>query len=152
MPPPPDSSTTLSTPFGLVTIRSNPHASRSTRRRQDQHRTFLADHWPGLAAAAYEGYQRHGAGAVVLWTDHRPGLFRRRAFEPERLFYTTQIHAIPGTTDDDFEGWEARQLEDYDPTSEALVVFVEAGRVVGHRASATLAPPQALLRSRANEN
>ncbi len=152
MPPPPDSSTTLVTPHGPVTICSRPQPTRAEQRRGDGHRDFLASHWPGLAAAAYEGYVRHGAGAVVLWTEARPGRLRRRPFEPERLFYTTQIHAIPGTTEADFDGWEARQLETYDPRRHALVVFVEAGRLVGYRASGTLDPPVALQRARATHN
>lgn len=152
MPSSPDSSTTLVTPHGSVTIVSRPDDSRPARRRRDEHRDFLASHWPGLAAAAYEGYGRHGAGAVVLWTETRPRRLLRRPFEPERLFYTTQIHAIPGTSDADFDGWEARELETYDPQRQALVVFVESGRVMGYRASGTLAPPVALRRSRAAHN
>lgn len=152
MPSSADPSATLVTPSGTVTIESQPDASRAALRRLDEHREFLASHWPGLAAAAYEGYGRHGAGAVVLWTEVGPRRFRRRPFEPERLFFTTQIHAIPGTTDADFNGWEARQLETYDPQRQALVVFVEAGQVVGYRVTGALDPPRALLRSKASHN
>ena len=98
-----DSSVSVATPRGLVTITAPRLASRRLRTRQEAHRDFLASHWAELSAAAYEGYRRHGAGAVVLWRSERPRRFRPRPFEPERLFYTTQIHALPGTTEADFD-------------------------------------------------
>ena len=149
---PAEHATTLVTPRGAVTITSHPDAPRRQQARADAHRDFLASHWAELAAAAYEGYQRHGAGAVVLWRNDAPRRFRPRPFEPERLFYTTQIHNLPGTTEADFDGWEARQLETYDPESEGLVVFVEGGGVVGYRAAGTPPPPRALLDARADLN
>ena len=152
-PPPPVSpshTTTLATPRGLVAITGRAEAAR--RKRSEDHRQFLADHWAELSAAAFEGYRRHGAGAVVLRRDAAPRRFRPRPFEPERLWYTTQIHAIPGTTDDDFDGWEARQLEAYDPQSEGLVVFVEGKALSGYRVAGDPAPPVALRLSKARSN
>ena len=147
-PVPSSQTTTLSTPRGLVAITNRAGASR----RAEAHREFLADHWAELSAAAFEGYRRHGAGAVVLWRDAAPRRFRPRPFEPERLWYTTQIHAIPGTSSDDFDGWEARQLEAYDPQSEGLVVFVEGGALAGYRVAGDPAPPDALRQSKARMN
>ena len=149
---PPDLVTTLVTPRGAVTIASRADAPRRARSRADAHRDFVASHWSELAAAAFEGYQRHGAGAVVLWRSERPRRLRPRPFEPERLFYTTQIHNLPGTTEADFDGWEAEQLETYDPRSEALVVYVEGGGVAGYRVAGAPPPPQALLEARAAHN
>ncbi len=149
---PADSSVSVATPRGLVTITSPTPASRRARARVDAHRDFLAGHWAELSAAAYEGYRRHGAGAVVLWRSERPRRFRPRPFEPERLFYTTQIHNLPGTTEADFDGWEAHQLETYDPDAEGLVVFVEGDGVAGYRVAGQPSPPQALLATRAREN
>ena len=149
---PTEHAVSLATPRGLVTIVSQAPHGRRARARADDHRAFLAGHWPELSAASYEGYRRHGAGATVLWRAHRPSRFRPRPFEPERLSYTTQIHALPGTTDADFEGWEARQLESYDPEAEALVVFVEGAGVVGYRVAGQPAPPEALRSVRAGEN
>lgn len=147
-----DSSVSVATPRGLVTITAPRLASRRLRTRQEAHRDFLASHWAELSAAAYEGYRRHGAGAVVLWRSERPRWFRPRPFEPERLFYTTQIHALPGTTEADFDGWEARQLETYDPEAEGLVVFVEGDGVAGYRVAGQPSPPEAHRASRAREN
>jgi hypothetical protein len=145
---PPDQTATLATPRGLVTITAPGRPSR----RADDHRRFLVEHWAELSAAAFEGYRRHGAGAVVLWRAAGPRRFRPRPFEPERLWYTTQIHAIPGTSSDDFDGWEARQLETYDPQAAALVVFVEGDRVAGYRVAGDPPPPEALRLSQAQSN
>ena len=152
----PDPIVSVDTPRGAVTIASRPGPDRRARRRLEAHRAFVAGHWAELAAAAYAGYRRHGAGAVVLWRADGP---RRRLpgsaphpFEPERLWYATQIHTLPGTTAADFDGWEARQLEAYDPDAEGLVVFVEGGGVRGYRVSGPPAPPQALAEARAGEN
>ncbi|MGB3544438.1 hypothetical protein [Rubrivirga sp.] len=147
-----ESSVSVSTPRGLVTITSRSDRSRAVQRRAASHQTFLSDHWAELSAAAYEGYRRHGAGAVVLWRSDPPRRFRPRPFEPERLFYTTQIHNLPGTTEADFEGWEAHQLETYDPEAEGLVVFVEGGGVVGYRVAGQPPPPIALAASKARHN
>ena len=149
---PPESSVSVATPRGLVTITSATPRSRRSRSRAEAHRDFLAGHWAELSAAAYEGYRRHGAGAVVLWRGEAPRRFRPRPFEPERLFYTTQIHSLPGTTEADFDGWEARQLETYDPDAEGLVVFVEGGGVVGYRVAGQPSPREALRTARAREN
>ncbi|MEM0963755.1 MAG: hypothetical protein AAGK21_14605 [Bacteroidota bacterium] len=148
----PDPTLSIATPRGLVTITSNADVPRRTQARADAHRAFLADHWVELAAAAYEGYRRHGAGAVVLWRQQAPRRFRPRPFEPERLWFTTQIHNLPGTTEADFEGWEARQLEVYDPEAEALVVFVEGSGVVGYRVAGQVPPAEALRQSQAAHN
>ena len=149
---PTDTTVSVPTPHGAVAITAPRSRSRRIRRRAEVHRRFIAGHWPSLAAAAYEGYQRHGAGAVVLWRDDRASRFRATPFEPERLFYTTQIHALPGTTEADFDGWEARQLETYDPAAAALVVIVEGRGLAGYHASGPTAPPVALRASRASLN
>ena len=139
----PTETLTLATPHGLLQIAQAAERPRRQRARAGDHRRFVADHWPELAAAAFEGYRRHGAGAVVLWREAPPRRLLRRAFEPERLWYTTQIHALPGTAEADFDGWEAEQLESYDPQGEALVVFVEGGRPQGYRIAGDPAPPAA---------
>ena len=52
----------------------------------------------------------------------------------------------------DFDGWEARQLETYDPEAEGLVVFVEGDGVAGYRVAGQPSPPEAHRASRAREN
>ena len=148
----PTETLTLATPQGLLEIAQSGGLARGPRARAAEHHGFLADHWAELAAAAYEGYRRHGAGAVVLWRESAPRRLFRRPFEPERLWYTTQIHALPGTTEADFDGWEAHQLELYDPEGEALVVFVEGGRPQGYRVAGDPTPPRARQRAGASLN
>lgn len=147
-----DQTSTISTPRGVVTITTTGRGSRRARSRTAEHQRFVADHWAELSAAAFEGYRRHGAGAVVLWRGETPRRFRPRPFEPERLWYTTQVHTIPGTTEADFDGWEARQLETYDPHTEGLVLFVEGGGLSGYRVSGIPTPPEALRQSRVRLN
>ncbi|WP_412062867.1 hypothetical protein [Rubrivirga sp. IMCC45206] len=151
-PAPPDPSVSLATPRGLVTITSAPARSRRRRARAEAHRAFLADHWPELSAAAFEGFARHGAGAVALIRARGARWFRPAPFEPERLLYTTQIHRLPGATEADFDGWEACQLETYDPRSSALVVFVEGRALAGYRVAGQPSPPVALREARARDN
>lgn len=149
---PPASTVLVPTPRGDVAITAPEAGPRRGRRRRGEHRAFIAGHWPSLAAAAYEGYRRHGAGAVVLWRGGAPARVRARPFEPERLFYTTQIHALPGPPGADFDGWEARQVETYDPDAAAVVVIVEGGALAGYHASGPPPPPEALRESRAALN
>ena len=144
--------TTLATPDGLVEITTPGDRPRRQRARAAEHTEFIGDHWASLKAAAWEGYQRHGAGAVVLWREDAPRRVFRRPFEPERLWYTTQIHALPGSTESDFSGWEAQRLETYDPHAEVLVVFVEGGRPQGYVVRGTLGPEAAHSRARASQN
>ena len=149
---PAERSITAVTPRGFVRVTSPVPASRRAERRAEAHRQFVLDHWAELSAAAYEGYRRHGAGAVVLWREDAPRRFRPRPFQPERLWYTTQIHALPGTTDRDFDGWEAQQLETYDPQAEGLVVIVEGDGLAGYRVAGDPAPPDAHRQSAAGAN
>ncbi|MEM1056698.1 MAG: hypothetical protein AAGI52_14345 [Bacteroidota bacterium] len=133
----------VATADGLVTIESQPDPSRQVRRREDAHHSFLASHWAELKGAAHTGFREYGAGTVVLWREAEPRRWRPRPFEPERLWYTTQVHVLPGATEADFDGWEARLIETYDPSTEALVVFVEGKTITGYRLQGTLSPQEA---------
>ncbi|MFN3597703.1 MAG: hypothetical protein ACK41D_10585 [Rubricoccaceae bacterium] len=135
---------------GLIEVAREAHAP--TARRADAHGRFVADHWPELAAAAYEGYLRHGAGAVVLWRDAAPGRLRPRPFAPERLWYATQVHNLPGAGPDAFDGWAARQLERYDPREAAVVVFIEGKQLAGYHVAGPPGPPEAHRRAAASLN
>lgn len=135
--------TSLVTPKGLVTITAEPTPSRASLRREPEHVAFLGDHWPQMAAAAYGGFLEHGAGCVVLWRETPPRRWRQRPFEPERLWYATQAHVLPGASEAHFDGWEAELIETYDPEHEALVVFAEGGRISGYQLRGAIAPPEA---------
>ena len=139
------------TPEGPVRIgMAASRDAESARRRA--HQRFLAGHSRELAAAAFEGYSRHGAGAVVLWRETAPRRFRPRPFEPERLFYSTQLHVLPGATEATFDGWEAEQIERYDPQTESVVLFVEGAVFTAYRVSGPTPPPDALQAARARWN
>lgn len=140
---------------GTVTIARPALGGRAARRAPD-HMQFIADHWPGLAAAAYAGFLRHGAGLVVLFGEaegetflSRWGLARRsEPFRAHRLFYATAVQAIPGVPRDWAGTWEALQLETYDPEREGLVALVEGKAApCGYRVVGGLRPPEAHLRA-----
>ena len=139
------------TPKGPVRIAMAENRRAGTARCRE-HQQFVADHSRELAAAAFEGYSRHGAGAVVLWRETSPRRFRPRPFEPERLFYSTQLHVLPGATEATFDGWEAEQIEVYDPQSESIVLFIEGSIFTAYRVSGPTAPPDALVGARARWN
>lgn len=145
---PSDHLQTFATPDGLLAVTT---ASVPDRRAADRIR-FVTDHWPELAAAAWEGFRRHGAGAVVLWRDAAPSRWRRAGFEPERLWFATQLHVLPGISARTFDGWEAAQIETYDPRAEAVVVFLEGGTLFGVRVSGAPSPPDARARAAAPWN
>lgn len=139
---------TFATADGWLTLAT----SHAPDRRVSDRLQFVADHWAELAAAAWEGFQRHGAGAVVLWRDAAPTRWRRRPFEPERLWFATQLHVLPGVSSGTFDGWEAQQVEHYEPQRDAVVVFLEGGRVLGVHARGALTPPAARARAGAALN
>lgn len=133
-------SQTFATSFGLVTIHSMPDASRRALRVESRHHAFVVDHWRELAAASHGGYQEYGPGAVVLWRQNRPRRWRPRPFESERLWYATQLHTLPGGGDVSFDGWEARLIETYEPSREAVVVIVEGDGLAGYLVRGPLPP------------
>ena len=145
----PDLSETLVTPDGLVTVTTAPPPRRRWWHRlrrgpepsaADAFRDLIADRWLGLSAAAYQGYRRHGAGAIGLLADP-DGSGSIRA---DRPVYVTQVHTLPGATRADFDGWSARQLETYDPRAEALVVVARPDGITGYLVRGSVPPPQAL--------
>ena len=163
-PDPAPRTTVLVGPAGLVEIAAHPEPARPQRQREPDQQLFIADHWPSLAAAAHVGYREHGAGAVVVlaaqppkrsWLDHLDAAFRgpRLAdrFETQSIWYTTQIHTLPGTGEAWFDGWEGLQVEQYDPTREAVIVLLD-GVPSAYRVVGAPAPPTAYERSRVGLN
>jgi len=136
-------SQTFATSSGLVTIHSSPSRPRSAKRLEDRHHAFVVAHWLELKAASHGGYQEYGPGAVVLWRESRPRRWRPRPFESERLWYATQLHSLPGGGGVRFDGWEARLIETYDPSREAVIVLVEADRLAGYLVRGPLPPAAA---------
>ncbi|MDX1530483.1 MAG: hypothetical protein R3362_03065 [Rhodothermales bacterium] len=137
--------------------------TRPPRRPGTRHARFIADHWPSLAAAAYAGFQQHGAGAVVLFGEEgngAPRLLRRfgkeRPLAVQRIWYATVLGAIPGMPADWGRTWEAEQVETYDPARQGVLVFVEGtGRrreVRGFLVGGMLKPPEAYRQARAPLN
>ncbi|MEL6770136.1 MAG: hypothetical protein AAFP18_03645 [Bacteroidota bacterium] len=147
--------TTLASQDGVLTIAMKPQVERSVRRVEGLHQQFIADHWPSLAAAAFDGWKRHGAGAVVLIGSAKSSFFgRSEPFVAETIWYTTQVHNVPGAPEEWFSGWEADQLETYDPDTESLLIFVdvESDLRCGYRVEGMLAPPEAHVHARARFN
>jgi hypothetical protein len=167
-PDPPPRTTTLVGSGGSVSITAHPDPGRVRRRREPRHLPFVADHWLSLAAAAHAGYREHGAGAVVVlasspaaqsWLDHLDAAFRgpRRTgkLETQSIWYTTQVHTLPGAGEAWFDGWEARQIEHYDPRREAVIVLLGedgTGDPSGYRVAGTPAPADAYRQARVGLN
>ena len=160
----PARTTTLVGPTGQVEISAHPAPDRKRARREEAQCLFVADHWASLAAAAHAGYREHGAGAVVVlaarpekrtWLDHLDAAFRpwarRVEMETQSLWYATQLHTLPGAGDAWFSGWEARQVEEYDPRREAVVVLLD-GPPVAFRVAGSPSPEAAYQRSRVGLN
>ncbi|MEM1127607.1 MAG: hypothetical protein AAGI71_13220 [Bacteroidota bacterium] len=115
-----------------------------------RHHDFIAENWPSLGAASFDGYQRFGIGAVVL----KGGVNPARSFEPYEIFYAAdhgswiQQHiaqALAEAIDD--------TLQSYDPSRTALMLFYDEDETArAYRVTATLTPPQALTRLRALMN
>ena len=147
--------TTLASQDGVLTIAMKPQVERSMRRLEGLHQQFIADHWPSLAAAAFDGWKRHGAGAVVLIGGAKSSFFgRSEPFVAETIWYTTQVHNGPGAPEERRSGREADQLETYDPDTESLLIFVDVERDLrcGYRVEGMLAPPEAHVPARARFN
>lgn len=51
-----------------------------------------------------------------------------------------------------FDGWEAHQIEIYDPQLESVVLFVEGGHFTAYRVQGPIPPPDALRGARAMLN
>jgi len=151
---------TLAAAGGTLTVLRPVPATARASRRVPEHLRFIGEHWPGLSAAAYAGFTRHGAGAVVLFGGENPAgpVLRRRGsgrpFEPQRLFYATTLLGLPGPPPADWTAtWEARRMDTYDPETEGLVVFVEGEAPPrGYLVSGSPAPRAAYLGAQAMLN
>ena len=138
--PEPETFTTV-TPVGLVEVVAGPSPSRRETAWRDDEVEFLHERASGLVAAAWDGFARHGAGAVVLWKDDEAD--GDTPLRPSRLAYTTSILSIPGAGEREFDGWAASLVESYEPKREAVVVFTDPSGLRGYRLRAPMPPPQA---------
>lgn len=119
----------------------------------EQHRTIV-DNWESFAAAAYEGYRRFGAGAVVVEEEKVNQASVRHPFLTHVIWYATSVAAwaeqgiLRGAS-----GWIEEQMERYDPTLSCMFVFLredEEPRV--YLVESTLTPSKALSRIKALMN
>jgi hypothetical protein len=151
---------TLAGPGGgtLTVLRSS---EARGMRRVPAHLRFLSDHWPGLAAAAYAGFTKHGAGAVVVFGEPEAseGSLRlrlsraARPFRAQRLWYATSFDGLPRAGRDWTAMWETARLDSYDPEHEGLVLFLEGEALPrGYVVSGSPPPPAAFANAQAMLN
>lgn len=114
-----------------------------------RHHDFIAENWPSLSAASYDGFQRFGVGAVVVQGD--PVQPTAVPFQPREIFYATSFGAW---VRQQFNEAPSEALEEafetYDPRDAGLFIFLEDGAPPrAYSVESTLKPPQALARVRA---
>lgn len=139
---------TFATSSGPVFLEER-DAGRTSRKRSAFYHSFLVDNGIELAAAAFEGFTRYGPGAVILWRGKGRRWFGRTPFAPEQLWFSTQLHSLPGVSSIRIDGWEARQIDTYDPHRESVVAIVEGGLCLAFRIQGPISPPDAHRHARA---
>jgi len=116
----------------------------------EQHRTIV-ENWESFAAAAYEGYRRFGAGAVVVEEDKVNHSGVRHPFLTHVIWYATSVAAwaeqglLKGSSE-----WIEEQMACYDPRAACMFVFLrEDAEPRVYFVESTLTPSQALTRIKA---
>lgn len=150
-PDPSASPRTVRLPFedGHLDVTSAPGAPADAD--ESAHQDFLAEGWPSLAAASFEGWQRFGVGAVVVEADVAE-IGVGHPFLAPRLLYATSFGPwlARALKAEPLRAWLDAEAEHYDPRATALFLFVRDGHPPrAYRAQSTLAPAAALRRVRA---
>ena len=109
------------------------------------HQAYLRDNLPLLFREGWQGYQRHGRGAVIL--DDRAGDLAQSCSERElkRTYYSNQ-QAVSSNN-----GWPNKEIRklvrDYNPRKQIVCVFLLPDNYcAGYRLwSAELTPEQAAM-------
>ena len=137
----------------VIEISMPETAQPSNALEAEQHRTIV-ENWESFAAAAYEGFRRFGAGAIVVEEDKINQAGVRHPFLTHVIWYATSVAAwaqqgiLKGVS-----GWIEEQIERYDPRGACMFVFLredEEPRV--YLVESTLTPAQALTRIKALMN
>ena len=134
----------------VIEIVSRPNGPGGDAVETDQHK-FIVEQWDRLAAAAYEGFQRFGVGAVVLEEEAERESKVEHPFAVYNVWYATSFSSwMRSRLEDDKTGWAEAQFETYDPRRAGVFMFLsedEPART--YLASATLTPPEAFERAKA---
>ena len=119
---------------------------------EETHRSFIADHWPDLAAASYMGFKRLGIGAVVV--QERPSESDVADIDAHSLGYARAEGAWLDQRESDLPTtWLDKQFQTYDPNTASLLLFVEGeGAIRAYRAEGQPPPPEAFENTRSAMN
>ncbi len=145
--------TTYTTDGLLITVRSSKATPKGDALETDHH-AFLVDHWPSLAAAAYQGFKQFGIGAIVIQEHPQDESEAQSAFATYRVWFASSLMDWLGDAVQDKPAqWLDDQLQQYDPNRSGLFIFVdEEGSARPYQAEGTPAPPEAFAAARARYN
>ena len=134
----------------VIEIASHPNGPSGDGVETDQHR-FIVDQWDRLAAAAYEGYQRFGVGAVVLEEEAERESKVEHPFAVYNVWYATSFSSwMQSRLQNDKTGWAEAQFETYDPSKAGVFMFLRADAAARtYLVEASLTPPEAFERAKA---
>ena len=113
-----------------------------------RHHAFITDHWPGLGAAAFDGFQRFGIGAVVV--EERPAQHAAdHPFVAHQISFAASHgpwmrNGLPRPT----ATAVADALEVYDPRETGVIVVTGEAAPRAYRVGGTLPPKEAFAQAR----
>lgn len=118
---------------------------------EDAHHAYLVTRWASLAAAAYEGFQRFGIGAVVIEAPRETGISVPNPFLAASLHFAPAFGAwLRSQPDSAARRWVEREAQTYDVRTSGLFLFLQPGAPPrAYTVEGTLTPPEAFARVKA---
>lgn len=150
-PPSEPRTATYASEEGLIEITAPP--APAEREAEHAHHQFIVDNWKRLAAAAFEGFQRHGIGVVVIEAREREAAFEH-PFTAHALAYATGLGMWTQTPPhSSAPAWLDEQFQTYEPRRAGLFLF-RGNRSAPHpyHVEGTPAPPEAFRAAQAPLN
>jgi hypothetical protein len=114
---------------------------------------LIASNWIAFAAAAYEGFRRHGTGVLVITSENEEpeseeneSLTISLSYAVSRAAWLKEQLRAPDA------GWMQRQMAHYDPSATVLYMIVFGSETRAYRVSSTVSPEAALQALKARLN
>ncbi|HET6568916.1 MAG TPA: hypothetical protein VFG50_13200 [Rhodothermales bacterium] len=132
---------------GTVEIISPAVSAVPGKLEAEQHQ-LIVEHWESFAAAAYEGFRRFGAGAVVIEENKNHSEEIRHPFLRHMIWYAAGLDAWIGRENlQDAVKYLDVHLDAYDPSDACVFVFLrEKAPTRVYLARGPVSPAQALTR------
>jgi hypothetical protein len=114
---------------------------------------LIASNWIAFAAAAYEGFRRHGTGVLVLTSEEgKPERTEKESLTISLSYAVSKATWLNEQLQAPDAGWIRRQMAHYDPSATVLYMIVFGGQTRTYRVSSTVSPEAALqvLKARLN--